>query len=214
MTDTKTNREGRVGAYNKQLILTAAEQEFAKNGFKGTRIQLVADRAQLPKTNVLYYFKSKEGLYLAVLEQILDVWNSAFDEATAFDDPAEVLANYITEKMELSFTRPEASKIFALEIINGAPNLSGFFKERHIKWMEGRVNVIQAWIDQGKIETDDPYYLLFNIWACCQHYADFAAQITQLKGSKMGRVEYAEASRSLVKLILTGCGLNVPKRFL
>ena len=213
MTEKKTNREGRVGAYNKQLILTAAEQEFAKNGYKGTRIQHVADRAQLPKTNVLYYFQSKEKLYLAVLEQILDVWNSAFDEATAFDDPAEVLANYIAEKMELSLTRPEASKIFALEIINGAPNLSGFFKERHIEWMDGRVNVIQAWIDQGKLDTDDPYYLIFNIWACCQHYADFSAQITKLRGKKMERLEYSQATSSLIKLILSGCGLQVPERF-
>lgn len=213
MTQKKISREGRVGAYNRQLILAAAEHEFARNGFKGTRIQHVADRAQLPKTNVLYYFQTKETLYLAVLEQILDVWNSAFDEATALDDPAEVLANYIAEKMDLSLTRPEASKIFALEIINGAPNLNGFFKERHIQWVEGRVNVIQAWIDQGKLQTDDPYYLIFNIWACCQHYADFSAQITKLRAQKMERAEYAQATRSLIKLILTGCGLAVPQRF-
>lgn len=213
MTQNKTTKEGRVGAQNKQLILAAAEQEFAKNGFKGTRIQQVADRAQLPKTNVLYYFQSKEGLYLAVLEQILELWNSAFDQATSLDDPAEVLANYITEKMEFSLTRPEASKIFALEIINGAPNLSGFFKEQHIAWMTGRVNVVQAWIDQGKLNTCDPEYLLFHIWACCQHYADFSAQITQLKGKKMERLEFAKATRVLIKLILNGCGLTVPEKY-
>lgn len=213
MNDYKTNKEGRVGAANKQLILAAAEHEFAKNGLKGTRIQQVADRAGLPKTNVLYYFKSKENLYLAVLEQILELWNSAFDRATSEDDPAETLAHYVAEKMEFSLVRPEASRIFALEIINGAQNLTGFFKEQHVAWMQGRVDVVQSWIDQGKIETKSAQFLLFHIWACCQHYADFAAQITQLRGKQMGREEYALATKSLIELILKGCGLNVPSRF-
>lgn len=213
MTQNKTNKEGRVGAANKQLILTAAEHEFAKNGFKGTRIQQVADSAGLPKTNVLYYFKSKENLYFAVLEQILDLWNSAFDKATCDDDPAEVLAHYITEKMEFSLTRPEASRIFALEIINGAPNLTGFFKEQHVEWMRGRVKLVQDWIDQKKLDTDDAEYLLFHIWACCQHYADFAAQITHLQGKEMGRLEYQKATKSLISLVLKGCGLTVPNRY-
>ena len=117
MTRTKKNKDGRIGAQNKALILAAAEQEFALNGYKGARIQQVADRANLPKTNVLYYFKSKHELYTAVLEQILSLWNSAFDEADVTDDPAHVLARYIAEKMEISRTKPEASKIFAQEII-------------------------------------------------------------------------------------------------
>lgn len=213
MTQNKTIKEGRVGAANKQLILSAAEKEFARNGLKGTRIQQVADRAGLPKTNVLYYFKTKENLYLAVLEQILDLWNSVFDEATSDDDPAEVLARYIHEKMEFSLTRPESSKIFALEIINGAPNLTGFFKERHVKWTQGRVSVVNEWIKQGRLKTHDAEYLLFHIWACCQHYADFAAQITHLQGKEMGRDEYDRATRALISLILTGCGLVVPNNY-
>ena len=213
MADNKKTREGRIGALNKAKILAAAEQEFAINGFKGTRLQHVADRAELPKTNVLYYFQSKEGLYVAVLEQILSMWNSAFDEATVDDDPAEVLARYIAEKMEMSRTKPEGSKIFALEIINGAPNLNKFFKEEHSAWMQGRVELLQAWIDQDRINTKDPYFLLFNIWACCQHYADFAAQITALKGEEMDKDAYADATNAIVQLVLKGSGLNVPDQY-
>ncbi len=213
MRQQNINKQGRVGTQNKQLILAAAEQEFAQNGYKGTRIQQVADRAKLPKTNVLYYFKTKEGLYLAVLEEILGLWNSAFDHATEDDDPAEVLAHYISEKMEVSYTKPEASKIFALEIINGAPNLTGFFKEQHIKWMQGRIDVIQSWIDSGKLSTNNAYYFLFNIWACCQHYADFSAQISHLRGSAMDRTDFNDATKSLIKLILNGGGLDVPKQY-
>lgn len=209
----KKNKEGRIGAQNRALILAAAEQEFALHGFKGTRIQQVADRAGLPKTNVLYYFKSKFGLYTALLEQTLSIWNSAFDTAKAEDDPADVLSRYIAEKMEFSRTKPLASKIFALEVINGAENLDEFFKEKQVEWMKNRCDVIQSWIDGGKINTPDPYFLIFNIWACCQHYADFSSQISRLTGGELDESKFSEATRSVIHLILTGCGLTIPQQY-
>jgi TetR/AcrR family transcriptional regulator len=161
----------------------------------------------------LYYFKSKDGLYLALLQEILSLWNSSFDNAKAQDDPAQVLAAYIADKMEISRSRPDASKIFALEIINGAPNLSSFFKDQHLSWMNSRVAVIRQWIELGKLPDIDPYYLLFNIWASSQHYADFSAQITELKGHKMDQSDFENATKSLIKLTLQGCGLTVPIEF-
>ncbi|WP_299074517.1 TetR/AcrR family transcriptional regulator [uncultured Paraglaciecola sp.] len=213
MSASKSDREISIGDLNRSKILSAAEKEFALHGFKGARVQQIADRAELPKTNVLYYFKSKESLYLALLEDILSLWNGRFDEANAGDDPAEVLAHYIADKMEISRCRPDASKIFALEIINGAPNLSAFFKDQHASWMAGRVDVIKQWIDQGKLMTTNPHYLLFNIWATTQHYADFSAQINELKGEPMTQSDFAEATNNVIGLILTGCGLAVPTEF-
>ena len=213
MCASKNYQEISIGELNRSKILNAAEKEFALHGFKGARVQQIADRAELPKTNVLYYFKSKETLYLALLEDILQLWNSRFDEATFGDDPAEVLAQYIADKMEISRSRPDASKMFALEIINGAPNLNDFFRDQHANWMIGRVAVINQWIDAGKMAASDPHYLLFNIWATSQHYADFSTQINVLRGKPMTQIDFAEATNNLIKLILTGCGLTVPKEF-
>jgi TetR/AcrR family transcriptional regulator len=213
MSASNNYKEISIGELNRSKILNAAEKEFALHGFKGARVQQIADRAELPKTNVLYYFKSKESLYLALLADILQLWNSRFDEATASDDPAEVLAHYIADKMEISRCRPSASKMFALEIINGAPNLNEFFKDQHASWMAGRVAVIKQWIEQGKLAATDPHYLLFNIWATSQHYADFSVQINELRGKPMTQIDFAQATKNLVKLILTGCSLSVPKEF-
>jgi TetR/AcrR family transcriptional regulator len=213
MSASNSYKEISIGELNRSKILNAAEKEFALHGYKGARVQKIADRADLPKTNVLYYFKSKESLYLALLEDILRLWNSRFDEATSDDDPAEVLANYIADKMEISRCRPDASKMFALEIINGAPNLNEFFNDQHASWMAGRVNVIKQWIDLGKLAATDPHYLLFNIRATSQHYADFSVQINELRGKPMTQTDFVEATNNLVKLILTGCGLSVPTKF-
>lgn len=208
-----SEKDARIAKKNKDIILKAAMKAFAKNGFKGTSVQQIAADAGLPKTNVLYYFKSKQDLYTALIEKTLSVWNSAFDKATVNDDPAETLAKYITEKMEISRVNPNASKVFAIEIINGATNLSDYFQENHYSWLQGRVSVIQAWMDAGKMRASNAEYLLYHIWACTQHYADFSAQINSLRKTKMRKADFDDATRNLIYLILTGCGLAVPEQY-
>ena len=206
-------RDGAIRLTNRARILEAAENEFARHGFKGTTVQQVADAAGLPKTNVLYYFGNKEGLYRAVLGQILSLWNSSFDQARAEDDPAQVLARYIHDKMEMSRTKPAASRIFALEVIHGAPNLGKVFADELVEWTSGRVRLIQHWIDSGRMLPVEPYFLLFHIWATCQHYADFAAQISALRQAPMTAQDFRRATADVIRLILTGCGLTVPAHY-
>lgn len=206
----KRGNDANIGARNRRTILCAAEKVFARYGFRGASVQQIADEAGLPKTNVLYYFNTKQVLYQALLEDLLSVWNSCFDGATQADDPAQELAAYIAEKMALSRTHPLASKVFAMEVINGAPNLSEYFGKQQASWMAGRVAVINAWIKAGKMQAVNAEYLLYQIWASTQHYADFSAQIAQLQGSKMRKDDFAAATRHLQQVILTGCGLTLP----
>lgn len=198
---------------NRSVILDSAVRAFAKNGYKGTSIKQIADDAGLPKTNILYYFGSKEELYNEMLKDILHVWNSTFDQATAEQDPAEVLANYIAEKIEISRTHPFSSKVFALEILHGATALNDMFLQEHRAWMKGRVALIDAWIAHGKIRCVSAEHLLYNIWACTQHYADFSAQISGLKGRKMLKQDFELAAINLINIILPGCGLSVPEKY-
>lgn len=209
----KTKMDGSIGAKNKKVILAAAEKAFASNGFKGTSVQQIADEAKLPKTNILYYFKSKQGLYVALLQDIMSLWNSRFDQVTEQDDPAESLADYIADKMMVSRTHPQASKIFAMEVLNGAPYLNKFFRDEHVAWMEGRLAILRSWIAQERMAAVDPVYLLFHIWACTQHYADFSSQITSLRGKAMKRSDFDDATKQLVHLVLSGCALPVPAKY-
>ncbi len=209
----KQKSGGNIGEKRRALILSAALKAFAENGYKGSSIQKIADAAGLPKANVLYYFSSKKNLYSEVMQSILKVWNSSFDTVTVDDCPAASLAKYISDKMETSRTNPYSSKAFAIEIINGANNLDKSFKESHAKWVNGRVEVINGWIESGKMEQVDPEYLLYHIWSSTQHYADFSAQITQLRGKAMTKNEYKEATNTVVNIILKGCGLSVPSEY-
>lgn len=206
-TTDKESREGAIRKKNQTLILSAAADEFVKHGFKGTSVQAIADRVQLPKANILYYFKSKTGLYKALLSDILDMWNEGFTDSDIEQEPAQVISNYITEKMRYSRSHPKESKIFAMEIIQGAPIIRDVIERPMIGWTKEKSNVIQSWIEQGKLKPIEPLYLLFMIWGTTQFYADFDTEIGLLKGRQLTDEEFNQAQAFTVETILKGLEL-------
>lgn len=203
---------GRIRQKNEEAILAAAEEEFARHGFKGTSMNTIAQNVGLPKANLHYYFGNKLGLYTAVLSNILELWDSTFNTLGVDDDPAEALARYIRAKMEFSRRYPLASRIFAMEIISGGECLTAHFNQDYRSWFRGRAAVFEAWIAAGRMDPVDPVHLIFLLWgSSTQHYADFASQIGLVTGRKrMSRQDFAAAADNLVRIILKGCGLTPP----
>lgn len=200
---------GRIRQKNEETILKAAESEFARHGFKGTSMNTIALNAGLPKANLHYYFTNKLGLYIAVLSNILELWDSTFNHLKAEDDPAQALTHYIRTKMEFSRQHPQASRVFAMEIISGGPCLTEYFTQDYRDWFQGRAAVFQAWIDAGKMDPVDPVHLIFLLWGSTQHYADFATQICRVSGrSRLTKDDMQTASDNLTRIILKGCGLT------
>lgn len=192
-------------------ILLAAQEEFATHGLKGARMQAIADRAGLPKANVHYYFQNKVSLYLAVLDNIIATWDDFFNDVSVNDDPAAALDTFIREKVRLSFENPTASRLFANEILQGAPYLTDYMSEVLRPWVNNRAKVIREWMNAGKMIASDPVLLIFMIWASTQHYADFQAQVLGI----LGRKEYdddliSQVSDFTSQTILRGCGLEPP----
>lgn len=200
---------GRIRQQNEEIILKAAEDEFARHGFKGTSMNAIALKAGLPKANLHYYFTNKLGLYIAVLSNIIELWDSTFNSLSAEDDPAQALSSYIRAKIEFSRRQPEASRVFAMEIISGGACLTEYFTQDYRTWFQGRAAVFQAWIDAGKMDPVDPVHLIFLLWGSTQHYADFATQICRVSGrTRLTRQDMQDASDNLIRIILKGCGLT------
>ncbi|WP_122315897.1 TetR/AcrR family transcriptional regulator [Pseudomonas cichorii] len=206
-----TKPASRIRQKNEEAIIKAAEDEFARHGFKGTSMNAIALKAGLPKANLHYYFTNKLGLYVAVLSNIIELWDSTFNALSVEDDPAQALAGYIRAKMEFSRRNPQASRIFAMEIISGGECMSTHFSQDYRTWFQGRAAVFQAWIDAGKMDPIDPVHLIFLLWGSTQHYADFATQICQVTGrSRLTRQDMDDAGSNLIQIILKGCGLTPP----
>ncbi len=195
-------------AQKEQHILSAAEKVFAEAGFGGATMQLIADMAGLPKANLHYYFATKEDLYRRVVRDIFEIWLHAADVFDAAPGPAEGIGAYIDAKMEISRRHPHGSKVWASEVMHGAPVIQDYLETTLNDWTDGRVALIQRWIDEGKMAPVNPRHLLYMLWATTQHYADFNHQIETLNhGKPLSERQWREAKNSVKAVILRGIGV-------
>ena len=195
----------RIQLRNEERILDAAQEVFATYGYHGATIDEVADRAGISKPNLHYYFKRKRDLYLAVLRRTLEIWLVPLRELDRTGDPAVEIGNYIAQKVQLSRRFPAASRVFANEIVQGAPFLKRYLQTNLREVVERKAAVIQHWIDEGKLAPIDPYHLIFLIWAATQHYADFIPQIKAVMNvSRLNQGHFRKVEQSLSRIILHG----------
>jgi len=211
-----------IRAENERLILEAGERIFAQHGFRGATMQMIADQAGLPKANLHYYFDSKEKLYRCVVEKIFEIWLQAASSFENSDEPKEALKLYIYEKMQISRRHPYGSKVWANEVMQGAPIIQDFLETQLRSWTDGRIESIQAWIAAGKIRSVEPRWVqawiaagkirsveprwvMYMIWATTQHYADFGHQIETLNAdAPLSEAQWEAASETVFEVIWNG----------
>ena len=169
----------------RQTILSAALEIFSRLGFHGARVEQVAEQAGVSKTNLLYYFPSKEALYIAVLRQLLDVWLAPLRAFRSDLQPLAAIKEYIRLKLEVSRDHPQASRLFCHEMLQGAPLLKAELTGDLKTLVEEKSAIIAGWIASGKRVAVDPHHLIFMIWAATQHYADFATQVEAVTGATL-----------------------------
>jgi len=199
--------KGQIRQANEHVILNAAERVFAGAGFGGATMAAIATASGLPKANLHYYFGSKEVLYRAVLARILNDWLVPTHGLVANADPRTALEQYIRAKMAMSAQRPDGSKVFANEMLHGAPVLKTILATELRAMVEEKAAVVQGWVDAGRMAAVDPIHLFFTIWAATQTYADFDVQVCAVLGRKtLTAKDYARATEHVVSLLLRGSG--------
>jgi TetR/AcrR family transcriptional regulator len=200
--------KGQIRQANEARILGAAEKVFARTGFGGATMAAIAAASGLPKANLHYYFGSKEVLYRAVLARILNDWLLPTHGIVSDADPRTALEQYIRAKMALSAQRPDGSKVFANEMLHGAPVVKTILETELRQMVEEKAAVVQGWVNAGRMAAVDPPHLFFTIWAATQTYADFDVQVCAVLGRKtLTARDHARATEHVVSLLLRGCGL-------
>lgn len=211
LADGSAVRTGRVRRENVQRILKAAERVFARSGHAGATMGEIAEQAALPKANLHYYFRTKEDLYRAVLDNILRRWLIPLATLSPDDDPATAIAGYVAAKIEASRQNPDASRVFASEMLNGASHIHGFLSTE-LRWMvDQKVAVMEGWIADGHMAALDPRQFLFMIWAVTQHYADFQPQVSAVMNRRrLNQDDFAHIQTEVTRLVLRAAGLSDP----
>ncbi|MGL4311175.1 MAG: TetR family transcriptional regulator C-terminal domain-containing protein [Paracoccaceae bacterium] len=189
----------RIQRRNTAAILEAALEVFSTHGFRGATLDQIAEVAGLSKPNLLYYFPSKEAIHAELLAGLLETWLDPLHAIDPKGDPLHELIGYARRKLQISRERPRESRLFANEILQGAPRILPSLKGELKQLVDEKAEVIQAWADQGRIASVSPHHLIFSIWALTQHYADFDVQVRAVLGE--GHDPFAEAETFLTHLL-------------
>ena len=201
--------KSRIWILNETAILSGAERVFARAGFSGATMAEIAEEAGVPKPNLHYYFGNKLDLYRAVLNRVLHDWLDPTDVIVAEAEPRAALETYIRKKMTLAFERPDASRVFANELLHGAPVVGELLKSELRNTVLEKSRVIDGWIAAGKIAAVDSTHLFFTLWASTQTYADFDVQIRAVMGLKASNAAAQQrATEHVLNIMLRACGLH------
>jgi TetR/AcrR family transcriptional regulator len=195
-------RKTRIQAQNEELILKAALEAFSAYGFRGATVDQIAANCGLSKPNLLYYFRRKEDIYLAVLEHTLHDWLEPLRQLDPAGEPIAEITRYIRAKIRLSRDNPKASRLFANEILHGATAIGAYLKGPLKELVDEKSAIIRRWGAEGRLNPVDPHHLIFAIWATTQHYADFDAQVGAVTGNPAELMTTAE--ETLTTLFVEG----------
>ena len=178
--DATPKSASRIQQRNRRKILDAALDVFAVHGYRGATLDQIAEAAGLSKPNILYYFAGKEEIHVTLLSQLMETWLDPLVEMDAEGEPLEEILAYVMRKLDMARDLPRESRLFANEILQGAPRIRPHLEGDLKPLFDQKCTVIRDWIADGKLAPVDPQHLIFSIWSTTQHYADFDAQISVL----------------------------------
>ena len=195
----------RIQREKQDVILEAALDVFSREGFRGATIDQIAEAAGMSKPNLLYYFPRKEEIYKRLMTEMLAIWLMPLREIDSEGDPVPELRSYIRRKLEMSRDFPRESRLFANEMLQGAPRILDVLETDLKALVDEKAMVLEGWMARGKICRTDPYHLIFSIWATTQHSADFDVQVRAVLGKdRGGEGRFEDAARYLENLFLFG----------
>ncbi|MBS0908629.1 HTH-type transcriptional regulator RutR [Tatumella sp. JGM118] len=201
--EKNSGRRRRTTAEKRSAITDAALMLFSQFGLHGTRLEQVAVAAGISKTNLLYYFPSKKQLYLAVLQDLLAVWLAPLRALQADQQPLEAIRQYIRLKLEVSRDHPRASRLFCLEMLQGAPVLKEELAGPVRALVDEKAALIRLWIERQQLTAIDPWHLIFMLWSVTQHYADFATQVEAITGKTLQDAVFFEQTLDSIQQVIT-----------
>lgn len=207
MPDTSLPEAGkkpsRIQQRNRLVILEAALDVFSQHGYRGATLDQIAAAAGISKPNILYYFEGKEEIHVTLLNHLMKTWLDPLRQMNVDGDPLTELLEYINRKLEMARDLPRESRLFANEVLQGAPRMGPHLQSSLKPLFDEKCVLIQRWMDEGSLAQVDPQHLIFSIWATTQHYADFDAQVDVLLEGKPSHDGASDFLATLFTKLLT-----------
>ena len=146
-----------------------------------------------------------EEIHRRLISTLLHTWLAPLREFDEDGDPFTEIRSYIRRKLEMARDYPRESRLFANEILQGAPRIMPMLEGELKSLVDEKAEIIKSWMRAGRIQRTDPWHLIFSIWATTQHYADFDVQVRAVLGpGRGGDGRFEDAARFLENLSMHG----------
>ena len=147
MNETFQKKPSRIQKRNRRRILDAALDVFSAHGFRGATLDQIAEAAGLSKPNILYYFSGKEEIHLTLLNQLMETWLDPLAAMNADGDALEELLSYVQRKLEMARDYPRESRLFANEMLQGAPRIIEMIEIDLKNLVDEKAKVLLGWME-------------------------------------------------------------------
>lgn len=175
------NFRSRDAARTQAAILSVAVSEFADHGFHGARIGRITQAANCNSRMIYHYFGSKEGLYVAVLDNVFEDIRKQEAELN-FDkgDPAEKVKELVTFTFDYFLTNGNFRKLTRNEnLLNGKYiKQSGAVRDMSQPLIAALSRLLERGFASGAFcRKPDPVQLYLSIVALSAHHLNNAATL-------------------------------------
>jgi AcrR family transcriptional regulator len=174
---------------SQQAILSAAVAEFAQYGLGGARMERIAERANVDKRLIYYYFENKDSLFLAVLEETYKRIREAESDLRLTDLPPVEAIRRLTEfTWKYHVEHPEFVTLLNSENLHGAKHLS---QSKHVREMSSPlIRMLGEILERGRLEGVfrggvDPVQLYISIAALAYFYVSNNATLSAIFGRSL-----------------------------
>jgi TetR/AcrR family transcriptional regulator len=173
----------RDSAETRTIILKAAEQIYAESGLAGARTDAIAAAAGVNKALLYYYFKSKEGLYQAVVGSQLREFQQQAREILSAKGPAgPTLMRYVGYHFDFIGTHPNYPRIFLRMMMEGDRILERTIREHSIPLKNLLMALLERGMNSGEFRRMDTGHAIVSIAGLTAHYFNIAPAFRLVTG--------------------------------
>ncbi len=176
-------------------ILQAAATEFAEHGFEGASTRTVAANADVQHTLVTYHFKSKDGLWRAVLsslnERFAGMYRSRLEGLRGVDASTK-LRLILTDFIRFSAENPSFHWLMSLEASKGGRRMNWLIDEYVREFFTALTDLIRATQKAGRFIDGDPHHLLYLFIGATTHFFMLASEVKKVSGRSPSAPSYVE----------------------
>jgi len=170
-------------AGTRATILRAAEHLYAEHGLAGARTDAIAAAAGVNKALLYYYFKSKEGLYQAVVGSQVREFQQQAQEVLSEKGPAgPILLRYVSYHFDFIGTHPNYPRIFQRMMMEGDRTLERMIREHSLPLKRMLEALLARGMKSGELRRLDTGHTIVSIAGLTAHYFNIAPAFRAITG--------------------------------